>query len=330
MQLLNRVCLAVPFAALALLAAPSAAQVTIDFESFALGGGVFLDVPETIAFPNAGGSAVSVTIQGFDDLRVYDMNLFGGTGSQALIDMDWTSFSNPLGTDILFDADVSAFSLLAGDFGSDDDSPIAIVAFDNNGMVVGSDSVSWPVSAVPPLAKLSISASGIRRVHFSSGGPFANSVFIDDITFTPGAGGGPTSYCTGKLNSAGCVPLVQWAGTPSASTGSGFSVGAMHVINQTFGACFYGKSGPASLPFQGGTLCVAAPLTFLGGQSTGGASTGHDCSGAQKVDFNVWIASGADPALVAGQMVHAQFMSRDVLDATGHGLSDAIEFTIGP
>jgi hypothetical protein len=78
---------------------------------------------------------------------------------------------------------VSNFSLRAGDFGSDDDSPLRIEAFDGNGGSLGVHAVSWPSSAFPPFATLTLSVAGIRRVHYSSGGPFTGSTFIDDITF---------------------------------------------------------------------------------------------------------------------------------------------------
>jgi hypothetical protein len=38
---------------------------------------------------------------------------------------------------------------------------------------------------------------------------------------------------------------------------------------------------------------------------------GGQCSGVLSIDFNGWIASGIDPALVAGQHVAAQFWYRD-------------------
>ena len=160
---------------------------TIDFESFDLLGNTFLDTPETLVFPNAGGTGVTVNVVGHDDVRIYDLIRFAGdygTGRQACIDMNWVDFRNPLGTDIVFDLPVDIFSLIAGDYGSDDDSPLMITAFDVNGNVLGTDSASWPASAFPPFAMLTVTAPGIMRVHYSSGGSFPNSTFIDAFSFS--------------------------------------------------------------------------------------------------------------------------------------------------
>lgn len=172
----------------------NAAPVVVDFESFNLGGGLFLDTPETLTFPSVGGSGITMQVLGNDDLRIYDLLLFGGyafPGPQALIDMNWSTFDNPQGTDITFDGPVMNFSLIAGDFGSDDDSPLRIEAFDASDASLGIATASWPFSAFPPFQTLSLNVTGIRRVHYSSGGAFQSSTFIDDITFTPVASSVP-------------------------------------------------------------------------------------------------------------------------------------------
>lgn len=164
-------------------------DVLIDFENFDLGGQTFLDTSETLVFENAGGSGVTVTIEGQDDIRIYDLFLFSGdpnTSGQALIDMNWGNFNNPNGTWIKFSNPVSNFSLEAGDFGSDDDSPLMIEAFDAGGNLLGSDSVSWPETKFPPFALLQINVSNIASIHYSSGGSFANSTFIDNLRFKTG------------------------------------------------------------------------------------------------------------------------------------------------
>ncbi len=169
-------------------------STTIDFENFNLGGAMFLDTPDTLVFTNVGGSGVDVTIVGGSDLRVYDLVQFGGyafPGPQALIDMSWSSFTNPNGTDILFSSPVSNFSLIAGDFGSDDDSPLMIQAFDASNNLLGQASSAWPASAFPPFASLGVNGTGISRIHYSSGGAFPSSTFIDNLTFTASPQGVP-------------------------------------------------------------------------------------------------------------------------------------------
>jgi hypothetical protein len=91
----------------------------------------------------------------------------------------------------------------------------------------------------------------------------------------------------------------------------------------------YGTNGPAGLPFHHNTLCVAAPIRRVNPQIAGGTGT---CFGELRVDFNVWIASGFDPALVAGQWVHSQFWFRDPGYAPPYdfGLTKGLEFYILP
>ena len=167
--------------------ARTASMATIDFEDFDLASGLFLDTPEAIAFPNASGSGVSVTLTGHDDVRIYDLIRFGGgdyaTGRQACIDMNWVTFSNPLGTDIVFDRPADSFILTAGDYGSDDDSPLTVTGFDVSGNPIAFDFKPWPASQYPPFTELSLSAPGICRVHYSSGGTYPNSTFIDLLSF---------------------------------------------------------------------------------------------------------------------------------------------------
>lgn len=140
------------------------------------------------------------------------------------------------------------------------------------------------------------------------------------------------TYCTAKTSSAGCVPSIGSSGVASATAGSGFVVGATGVLNGKTGLLIYGTSGRAAVPFGGGTLCVGAPLRRTPAQDSGGNPTGLDCSGQYAFDFNGWVATGVDPALVAGAVVDAQYWSRDpgFAPPDNVGLTDALEFTIGP
>jgi len=149
---------------------------------------------------------------------------------------------------------------------------------------------------------------------------------------TPGAGCmPPATYCTAKANSQGCTPAIGWTGTPSASGASAFVVTADKVLNRKPGLLFYG-AGSSSTPFQGGFLCVQAPLKRTGVKDSGGNPIGTDCSGAYDVDFEALILAGGDPALVAGATVYAQFWARDPADPTGFhtSLSNGLSFEICP
>ena len=143
----------------------------------------------------------------------------------------------------------------------------------------------------------------------------------------------PSSYCTGRINSAGCVPRMDVSGMPSASTGGGFEVSARDVLNGTVGRLHYSIAGPQAAPFLGGWLCLQRPLSGTPVQLSGGA-TGppFDCSGTFTLDFNRWIALGGDPTLVPGQTVWTQYFGRDpaLPAAVGVQLTDGMRFEIQP
>ncbi len=82
---------------------------------------------------------------------------------QALLDWLWPGGSNPAGTLYTFDMDVADVSLTVGDFQSDDDSPLTLVAYDGRGSVVASDSESWPETAGPSFVTLSVEPTDVER-----------------------------------------------------------------------------------------------------------------------------------------------------------------------
>ncbi len=144
----------------------------------------------------------------------------------------------------------------------------------------------------------------------------------------------PVVYCIAKTNSLGCTSAIGFSGTPSATAGSGFQVDAANVFSHKSGLLFYGLRGSTLIPFQGGWLCVWPPLRRTPVQGSGGLlpPPSRDCTGVFSFDFNAWIASGADPALVAGQEVWAQYWSRDpgFPPPEGSNLTDALAFAIQP
>ena len=140
----------------------------------------------------------------------------------------------------------------------------------------------------------------------------------------------PSSYCTAKVNSQGCTPAIGFTGCPSATDPNPFDVTAVQVVNNKSGTFFYGLNGPKSTPFQGGTMCVQGPRRRTPLQSSGGNPPPNDCSGVFSYDFNARIQSGADPNLVPGARVNAQYWYRDSGSSFDIGLSDAIEFDILP
>ena len=134
------------------------------------------------------------------------------------------------------------------------------------------------------------------------------------------------SFCVGKPNTQGCTASVTLSGTSSATLAAPFTIGAVDVLPAANGILFYGY-GAGSAPFLGGTLCVSGPIRRTPGQNSGGAAP---CSGSYALDFNAYVQSGIDPALVPGQAVYAQYWYRDPLGTGGSGLSNGAAFTVGP
>lgn len=140
-----------------------------------------------------------------------------------------------------------------------------------------------------------------------------------------------SSYCTAKVNSQGCSPQIASTGQASATSPAPFLVSASQVINQKAGVLFYGYSSGASA-FQGAFKCVGGAVIRTQVQSSGGNTGFDDCSGALSYDFNARIQSGADPALIAGVDVFAQWWYRDGADPAGYGtgLSNGLQFRVCP
>jgi hypothetical protein len=137
------------------------------------------------------------------------------------------------------------------------------------------------------------------------------------------------SYCWGKTNSAGCTPVLGSTGLPHDLGSTPFWIQATNVVNQRPGTLIYGMNA-AWTPFQGGTLCVASPVTRMPVVWSGGSASGNDCTGSLSFDFKARMDSGLDPRLEAGRTVYTQAWFRDGAASFGTGLSNALRFTIAP
>jgi hypothetical protein len=145
-------------------------------------------------------------------------------------------------------------------------------------------------------------------------------------------------YCSGKLNSLGCLPTIGFSGTPSASLPSGFVLQASQVRNNKAGLLFYGVNGRENTPFQGGTLCVKPPIRRTPGVNSGGSPLpANDCSGVFALDMNAFASGslGGNPLAslqVPGTQVQCQWWGRDPGFAAPNNttLSGGMEFSICP
>jgi hypothetical protein len=143
-----------------------------------------------------------------------------------------------------------------------------------------------------------------------------------ELTIVPG----PTKYCTAKVNSQGCLPVIHAAGTPSAGSSSGFEITCSNVREAKPGLLFYGLQ-PANTPFQGGFLCVGPPLKRAPPQTSTGTAP---CDATYSIDFNAYMASSPDPILVQGAQLHVQWWMRDPQSPSFTGLSNALTFSVCP
>jgi hypothetical protein len=142
----------------------------------------------------------------------------------------------------------------------------------------------------------------------------------------------PVSYCEGLTTSDGCLAGTFAAGLCIATSPDPFLVQAFGVSPNRIGRLLY-SLGQASTPFQGGTLCLALPLTRTPASNSGAKAPPFEaCSGELEFDFNAHIQSGLDPRLVPGIFVYGQFRFRDPFAASGEGVgwSNAIRFAIAP
>jgi hypothetical protein len=189
--------------------------------------------------------------------------------------------------------------------------------------------VNYSPSVGAVLAEPAMDATGSDLV-IGYQGPGAPGNGVDVFARHFESSPGPQIYCAGKLNSLGCMPSIAFSGTPSASSGSPFTITANRVLSHKLSLLYYGY-GSAFTPFQGATICVAAPLKRMAIQDSGG-NAGLDCSGTLATDFNARIQSGVDAGLVPGAIVSARWYYRDPQDPAGFstGLTNAIRFAICP
>jgi len=136
-------------------------------------------------------------------------------------------------------------------------------------------------------------------------------------------------YCEGVVSSLGCLPSISIDGTPSLSAQTPCWIRASNVISNRTGLLLY-STRPDRTPFQAGTLCLGLPFRRTGPMNSGGNPPPSDCSGSFERDFNHWMQTHAQPELVPGRRLFAQYFYRDRLNPLGPGLTDAVSFEIQP
>ena len=169
-------------------------------------------------------------------------------------------------------------------------------------------------------------ANEVAEIYVGSTGPVLLSN-LRGIAFELAPFEVPAAFCTAKVTSIGCTPMVTWMGAASATQGQGFEVGVSGICPSAVAMLVHSTAAPVALPFQGGVLCVAPPLV----RSPPVTSTNSPaCLAFARTDFNVIAASGSNPALIPGATVCAQWWSRDNGDPFGSNLSNALGFVLAP
>src|SRR5690349_10139487 len=95
-------------------------------------------------------------------------------------------------------------------------------------------------------------------------------------------------HCTPTVNSLGCTPQISGSGQPSGTTGVGFTLSTINVVNNKPGLYIYGNTGRASVPFSGGTLCLNPPIRRSIALNSSGTPPPNNCSGVYRIDMNAF------------------------------------------
>lgn len=169
----------------------------------------------------------------------------------------------------------------------------------------------------------------VKTLELTSPWPFPMPFGARGIAFGPAPE--VESFCEAKTSSAGCAPAIGWSGYPSATAHLGFDVNCAGVVNQSPGFLMLGLGGRANDPFEGGTLCVAAPILRTTPTTSGGSPAGTlDCTGSWRLDVNTWLF--VNHPMAPGESFTCQWWGRDpgLTGPASSQLSDALEALLFP
>jgi Beta-propeller repeat len=189
---------------------------------------------------------------------------------------------------------------------------------------LGSAGVDFALASAPDSSG-GVFVSGVTEG--SLGGPSAGG--FDAWLARFGSCGASGSYCTASSTSIpGCQAAIAATGTPSLSNPTGFTITSGSVPGGKVGICFFGKNGPANIPFGtlGGSICVQPP--FVRSSAKQGGGTNGVCNG--NYSFTLQDLINASTIVVAGAAINAELWARDPANPDGFLLSNGLEFVVCP
>lgn len=152
------------------------------------------------------------------------------------------------------------------------------------------------------------------------------------LFFRPAVYEEPSPYCRPTRTFAGCLPLIDGAGTASLSGSVALEVSARGVPPGQFGLLFMGfalDSAPlAAGASSGATLCVTGPFYRFPVQTSVAVSGSGPCAGqyAQAVPGTLLASLGLAP----GDFAYAQYWFRQPTTSPTVALTEGLEIPVLP
>lgn len=160
--------------------------------------------------------------------------------------------------------------------------------------------------------------------------------FVDEIKLEYGVPG-PVTYCTSTVtgptnvfSTSRCSPILFHSGSPSLTGPDDLVIGARQLVNQSAARILWSRA-PASTPFLGATLCLAAPIVRTPLASSGGNTAPvFDCSGSHQFHFSESYLAAS--FLSAGDTFYLQYSGRDPSKPgpNNRSASAALQLTVLP
>jgi Tol biopolymer transport system component len=287
-----------------------------------------------VGFQSYGTNLVPGDTNGWTDLFVHDLQ----SGSTTRVNLDYLGGQLDeacFGPLLSGDGRFAAFTTVDPDVLPGDDNgtydaflrdrlagTTTRVSVDSSGLE--GDGQSWATAIDADGDSVLFYSQATQLVAADTNGTF--DVFVHDtgLSCSPLA-----TYCTAKVNSQGCTPIIGASGVPSLSSFDAFFLTAEQVLNNQFGMLIWSLTRSAT-PFAGGTLCLGGPIRRTPPQHSAGNPPPSDCTGTYSFHFDQAFMSAQ--GITAGTRIYAQYWSRDngFPPPNNVGLSGGIQFTVCP